>query len=419
MMAEEKKELTKEEKFQDIATAVKGKKINISGADLNSEILHFYKTGFLPLDIILSGGSGFPSGRVVELFGWTGGGKSTLALFFTMAFTNYWKSLNQEYIVLWIESESVFDKARAKYIGCDMENFFVSEVDTVEDGFTLMNKVQEKCTKHNIKLFIVWDTIAAVRTLNQKNTGEFAGGMMEKPRVIWSSLKQITPQLAQNHTALVLVNQVYSNLSGGYESPGGGGIKFFSSIRLDVKQIQEVIETLPSGKDVSKAIVSELKAIKNKITLPKQAIDMYIKGESGFDLQESEFRFYTQSQIFVPSGSWKKIVIGTEEYAFQNYEGYIEKLQGVSGVDSLLTYQTYLYYANISPLMKVNLIDKIWEYENDKFGEKKTELTSKEVEVAKFISESLKAEIEKDEAKLLASPLTTTSEEDKETKNGS
>jgi len=100
--------------------------------------------------------------------GWESMGKSTLSLAKAQAFARHWlRKKEDKWAVLWIETESALDKARAHYMNVPINRFLISECETVEDGFELIEATLKKCEARKAHLLIVWDTIAAAPTRNE------------------------------------------------------------------------------------------------------------------------------------------------------------------------------------------------------------------------------------------------------------
>jgi len=361
---------------------------------LGSDVSFWYPFDCAPLDIIFGGG--VPSGKVIECFGWESSGKSTITLEAAKAFIKYWVSMNNDnYVVLWLESESALDKVRAQYMGCDLSRFVVQEVETTEEGFKIIKAALEKAKDKNLHVFIAWDTIAAVLTDKEKTSGESnTGGMGEKARLIRSLLKDVSTLLGQTNSTLVFVNQMYKNFAPYGEKdevPGGGGIKFHASIRCLMKRVGPPIEViLPNGNKITKGIEVELYTKKNKLTLPYQTCRMVINGESGLDKVETLARFLVMHKYIVVKGGWKYIEFGDNEYKFQNTEQLKEILE--VKCPELKTYMNYLCYnlfASISPLLKVKLLGKLWEFEIQLYGERKTKITEEEFALATLLGREL------------------------------
>lgn len=135
-------------------------KLKTATEELGSDVADIYPFDIPNLDIILGGG--LYSGKIVEIFGWESQGKSTFGLEAAKAFTRYWDNKGDDnYAILWIETESALDKLRATWMGCPIDRFLIAEAETVEEGFDTIEMALEKSLKTGIKLFIVWDEIVS------------------------------------------------------------------------------------------------------------------------------------------------------------------------------------------------------------------------------------------------------------------
>ena len=382
---------------------------------LNENSRHLIPFGIPPLDIILGGG-GLPSGKICEVSGWEGSGKTTFAIETAKAFSNYWNIVDKgNYAVLWIESESNFDAVRAKWMGLDTSNVRVFSADSVEEGFDQIEQTLTRCLDKGIHLLIVWDTIAAAPTENEKGEeeekdkekGQYSGGIMEKPRIIRQNLRKIVNPLGDSGSILLLVNQLYQvpargKVSGGpsEETPGGKGIKFHAAIRLQMVRREDLVRILPSGEPFSEGIITEAYTLKNKIILQHQRCPIALYGERGFDKTGTMIRFLKKSKMISTSGSWSIIDFLGKEVKFQNAAQLKELTDSSSGeYEKLGDYMDYLVYRSFStysPLIKVKIIKKLWGYENMFFGEKKTEMIDRELEVAAILYNDLQREEDKE-----------------------
>ena len=324
-------------------------------------------------------------------------GKSTLALEATKSFTNYWDKKKEKNVVLWIETESALDKVRAKWIGCNVEKFLISEVETVEDGFDVISATLKKCVEKKIKLFIVWDTIAAAPTKNEKDKGPWGGGISEKSRVIRAALRNITGDLGKSDATLILVNQMYHGIGmfATDESPGGGGIKFHSSVRSKLKKTQDIQQVMPNGETKILGIKTEITHVKNKLTLPRQQVLLSIQGETGLDRLDTCLNFLKTAKIInSKGGGWVTLEIPDTKgknmpVKFQGVKGLKDTVEQNPRAKDWIDYLIYQHSTKSSPFIKLKIIDKVWEYEKMFFKETKTELTEREVEIAKLIHKDL------------------------------
>lgn len=368
---------------------------------LNSDIKYYYPSGCKNLDIVLGGGGnhtgGIPSGRFVELFGYESTGKSTIALCICKSFVDYWKSKGEKSAVLWIEAESVFDKPRAMYIGCDLKRFLLKEENTLEGAFATIHDFIDRGESRGLHTMVVCDTVAALHPAAELEKGEFAGGMMAKPRILKNLLSKIMPKLGKTNTPMIFVNQLYA---GGApyqpsQSPGGGGLKFYASIRAEVSVSNKITKMLPSGDEMGVAIETKLFTRKNKVTLPNQICYLYIDGEKGLQPLETAILFCEKAKLVSAKGSWKTLIIkkkkedGTLEDVELKYQNKEQLKKAAKNADiDLLEYLDYLttkYYSEVSIFLKANLIDDLWAYEEKLFGKRETVLTDEEREVSQMI----------------------------------
>lgn len=415
---------------------------------LNSTPNHLYSLGCPVIDIFVGGG--LPSGKIVEVFGWESTGKSTVALEFAFSFIDYWKNKGDEnFLVLWVETESVFDKARVELMAPGkLKYFIVSEAETVEDCHELIKKYLEKCRKSKTKLFIVWDTLAAAQTRAQKATGNrFGGGQGEFPQSIRFMLRDLVRPLGETDSTLVLVNQIGKSFTPGVadESPGGGAPKFFSSLRFKTRRMSDHMD--PTSIEPRKiGIQSELKTVKNKIVSVDQSISVTIIGERGIDKWDTTVRYLKERKI-VPVGAtgWTTVVYPeqlykpgnpislkaelnkdgepiTDGWTFHRFNS-IKKLTAhieamAPHLKDWMDYLIYLDRALVSPLLKMKLIERIWAYEEKFFGVKVTPLTEEEKRLASILAIQYQESIKVEELKAIDLPDVDPLPEPKAQKSG-
>ena len=403
----------------DVMYEDKDKKMGVKTAedDLFSDVARIIPFGIPTLDIILGGG--LYTGKIYEVMGWESSGKSTMALEASKAFSKYWiEQGDKNFLVLWIETESAMDKLRALYMGCDLTNFLFFEAETTEAGFNIMETWLKKCQEKGFHLLIIWDTIAAAPTEaeiaepkkskgdkdEEKTAQQYQGGLAEKARIIRYNLRKLTQPLAQTDSIMFVVNQLYhvpqqKKFQGGEteRSPGGEGFHFHASVRMKTTKKEDLNKTAPDGQQYSEGILTEVFTHKNKLTLPKQRALIVLKGETGFDKFETLVRYLRTAKLIDMSGSWatikfpsiskpgtdeKEPVIEYQEIKFQNAKQLQEIADKTPGLEDYMDYLVYQSYSYISPLIKVKIINKLWDYEERFMGKRKTELTEREKEVA-------------------------------------
>lgn len=387
---------------QYLATECGGKTLD-SVMHSDSKYIYPFNCGVIDIPF----GGGIHSGKIYEVFGEESNGKTTLTLEMTKAITGYYDSIGDDnYSVLWIESESALDRRRALHMGCRLDKFVFEEAETVEEARDFMISYLERCIEKNIKLLISWDTLASASTNNEmkavmssNSKDKFAAGMMEKPRLVSEMLRTVTNLLGKTNSTLILVNQVRmkpGQFASTLEPPGGKGVRFHTSVRSFIKKVGEVYAVLPNKEKRMIAIESEIFHVKNKLTSPKQSSTVYINTESGIDKLETTIRHLKGANdspiktkggghfsFLMPEGVSEKdgdeiLVKGMIEISFQQ----VGKLRGLMDtyphLSDWLDYLVYNNYSKSTTLVKIMIIKKLWEYEEKFFGKRVTALTEEE-----------------------------------------
>jgi len=393
---------------------------------LGSDASHIYPFGSPAIDVPIGGG--IYSGKIYELYGKKSSGKSTLAEEISKTFAAYWELQGvKKYAILWIETESAFDKARALYMECPIHKFIWEEAETVEDAHGHIKGYLDRCAKKGMKLIIVWDTLAAASikseitrsvdaitgkdTKEEEETGKKGkskknpGGLMEKPRLIKGLLRTCTGQLGKTDSTLILVNQIYKG-QGTIETPGGEGVKFHASVRGAMQIDETKARIMPNGDKQTIAIITEIFYEKNKLTTPKQKTKLWINVESGLDLIETNLLFLKDHKMItaktggycsfkIPKDYFKKgKKKETVEISYQNGDAFRKLMAKHPHLNDYVHHLIYQHWSNSTPLIKVRNIDHIWRYEEMFCGKRVTTLTEKEIEVAKLLKKELKQQDE-------------------------
>jgi recombination protein RecA len=248
-----------------------GKGSAIVGENYRQDGIEVVSTGALPLDIALGIG-GIPLGRVTEITGPEASGKTTFC------YAVIAQAQKEGGICAFIDTEHAFDPAYAKRVGVDVENLVISQPDNAEQALdiaiTLVNSGAMKV--------IVFDSVAAMvpRAELQGEMGDSSVGL--QARLMSKALRTLTPALNRNNTAMIFTNQIREKIGvmfGSPEtSPGGRALKFYASIRLDIRRIGQVKE----GTDIV-GNETRVKVIKNKLASPFKQVEFRIRYGEGFD----------------------------------------------------------------------------------------------------------------------------------------
>ncbi|MBN2456713.1 MAG: recombinase RecA [Sedimentisphaerales bacterium] len=249
-------------------------------------------TGSLSLDIAL-GGRGIPRGRTTELFGPESSGKTTLSLHVV---ANAQKTGG---VAAFIDAEHALDTTWAKKLGVDVGGLLVSQPDTGEQAL----EITEMLIRSNSVDVIVIDSVAALTP-----AAEIEGDMGDRhvglqARLMSQAMRKLTAVINRSKTALIFINQIRMKIGvmfGNPETtPGGRALKFYSSVRLDVRRLATI-------KDSSGAIGSRVRArvVKNKIAPPFRDAEFDIMFDSGISYEGDLIDLGLGCDIVQKSGAW-------------------------------------------------------------------------------------------------------------------
>ncbi|MHC4809038.1 MAG: recombinase RecA [Planctomycetota bacterium] len=260
--------------------------------DSNRRVINGISTGAISLDLAL-GGRGVPRGRIVEVYGPESSGKTTLALSVVAT------AQREGGVAAFIDAEHALDPTWARRIGVDVDQLLVSQPDTGEQAL----EICEMLVRSNAVDIIVIDSVAALipRAEIEGEMGDSHVGL--QARLMSQALRKLTGAISKSDCTVIFINQLREKIGVMFGSPettpGGRALKFYSSVRIDVRRIGAI-------KDGDSNIGNHVRArvVKNKLAPPFRDAEFDIMFAEGISVTGDLLDLAVKDDIIAKSGAW-------------------------------------------------------------------------------------------------------------------
>ena len=249
-------------------------------------------TGSLGLDIALGIG-GLPRGRIIEIYGPESSGKTTLTLHAVA------QAQKEGGVCAFVDAEHALDPVYAKKLGVNVENLLISQPDAGEQAL----EIADTLVRSGAVDLIVVDSVAALVP-----RAELEGEMVDhhvglQARLMSQALRKLTSTIAKSNTTIIFINQIRMKIGVMFGSPetttGGNALKFYSSVRMDIRRIGQIKE-----RDEVIGNQTRVKVVKNKVAPPFKVVEFDIMYGKGISYNGELVDLGVKAEVIEKAGSW-------------------------------------------------------------------------------------------------------------------
>jgi len=259
----------------------------------NKMVVQTLSTGSLAIDLALGVG-GLPTGRIIEIYGPESSGKTTFCLSVLA------EAQRQGGLAAFVDVEHALDPKYARIVGVNLEDLLVSQPDSGEDALN----ITETLIRSNAVDVIVLDSVAALVS-RQELDGQMGDATVgSQARLMSQAMRRLTAVVSKSKCICIFTNQIREKIGVMFGSPettpGGRALKFFSSVRIDIRRIGQIKD--PSGKVVGNR--TKIKVVKNKVAPPFTECEFDIMYNEGISRSGSVLDLGLEQQILEKKGAW-------------------------------------------------------------------------------------------------------------------
>lgn len=270
---------------------------------------------FIPIDSMKLSrimGGGIPRGKIIEIFGWESSGKTTISSYMIG------QAQKAGFNCAFIDAEHAYAPNYAKKVGVDVNSLIFTQPDSGEQALSICEKMIDSVPNLGI---IVIDSVASLTPQSEIDGDMGDAHMGLQARLLSQAMRKLTAKLEKKKVTLIMINQIRLKIGVMYGNPettsGGNALKFYSSIRLNVRKKEDIID----GKNL-KGIRIKVKAVKNKLATPmrEDTLDLYFA--SGFDVLGEVIDFAIHYGIIEKGGAWYTLPNGERFHGKNQVDEY-------------------------------------------------------------------------------------------------